>query len=296
MIDQPQISIVTVNYHQPTVTCELLKSIALLSYPNLEVIVVDNGQKTDNTTIYKSYYPYVTVVTSEANLGFAGGNNLGIEKASGEFIFLLNNDTEISDGTIESMLKAFTDDTVGAVNPIIRYYDEPDRVQFSGFTAIDPVTGRNDKLTDVPDDYRESVYFHGAAVMIRKSAIDKMGPMPERYFLYYEELDWSVRLSESGYKTVVDPYSIILHKESVSTGKMSPLKTYYQSRNRLFFMFKNNHFLSFCLFASYYLFLVTPVKLFKLLIAQNWALLVAHAKSIPDFFRLVIHPNRVIQF
>ncbi|NVJ47692.1 MAG: glycosyltransferase, partial [Cytophagia bacterium] len=122
---QALVSIITVNYKQQEVTCELLKSISKLQYPNLEVIVVDNCQEGDDSTVYKSILQEVVVMNSKENLGFAGGNNLGIQAASGDYIFLVNNDTELENGLIESLLSRFNSPETGAVSPVLKYFSHP---------------------------------------------------------------------------------------------------------------------------------------------------------------------------
>lgn len=237
---KPLVTIITVNYQQPRVTCELLDSINQLSYPRLQTIVVDNGQKYDDTILYKHHLPTVRVINSESNLGFAGANNLGIKKANGEYIFLVNNDTVLEDGTIEQLLDCLKDKSVGAVSPILRYFDNPQLVQYAGFTEINPLTGRNSMIKDIPSTrLADTSYFHGAAVMLPKRVIDECGLMPEAYFLYYEELDWSKIVRDHGYQLKVCTETSVLHKESITTGKDSPLKTYYQTRNRVVFMNKH---------------------------------------------------------
>lgn len=236
----PKISIITINYKQPQVTCELLDSLQKLSYPNLETILVDNGQSQDDTSLYKKHLPAVKVINSEANLGFAGANNLGIQQSTGDFIMLLNNDTELTDGVLEKLVKTLQDPAIGAVSPVLRYFEAPEKVQYAGFTEINHLTGRNRLVQQVPEaDLVDTPYFHGAAVMMPKKVVEEAGLMPDDYFLYYEELDWSLMVRKAGYELKVCTEVSVLHKESITTGKNSPLKVYYQNRNRVTFM--NRH-------------------------------------------------------
>lgn len=244
-IDTKMVSIITVNYNQMDVTMDLLRSIGSFDTSKLEIIVVDNGSKVDEMHKLNSLFPDVKSIRSDINLGFAGGNNLGIKAAKGDYLFLVNNDTIISQNTIinlKEVLKQRPD--VAIACPLIYYYDEPSVIQYAGFTSINPLTGRNkalnykDKIV-TSNKIAETAYAHGAAMMIKRSVVEKLGMMPENFFLYYEELDWVHRIKQSGYKVVVDHRSHILHKESISTGKNSPLKTYFQTRNRILFMRRN---------------------------------------------------------
>jgi GT2 family glycosyltransferase len=237
---KPLVSIITVNYKQPVVTGELLKSLARISYPNLEVILVDNEQAFSDEYYYEQLFPGIKVINSPQNLGFAGANNLGIKEAKGDYFFFLNNDTELENGVIEKLLKAFDSPKVGAVSPVLRYAENPDQIQFAGYTSIHPFTGRNSPLKSLASPtLAETPYFHGAAVMIPRQVLLEAGNMAEDYFLYYEELDWSQRIREAGYELKVLKTTHVFHKESISTGKNSPLKVYYQTRNRVHFMRRN---------------------------------------------------------
>jgi GT2 family glycosyltransferase len=269
-MSKPKISIITVNYHQRDVTGELLRSIQACGYPRKEVILVDNEQSGDDTAFYREILPDVQVINSKQNLGFAGANNLGMQQATGDYFFFLNNDTVLEEGVIEVLLGGFANIGTGAVCPVIRYAENPEKIQFAGFTPIHPLTGRNSLVQKLSDQsWIESHYFHGAAVLIPRVVVEQMGEMPEDYFLYYEELDWSERLRDLGLKIQVCQEVSILHKESISTGKNSPLKVYYQTRNRIHFMRRN---------ASSFL----PFLLFFLLISlpKNWMKLSrSHAKA-----------------
>lgn len=239
------ISIITVNYNQMSVTLDLLTSLSPFDSSELEVIVVDNGSMQDDTHLITEFYPQVKVIRSESNLGFAGGNNLGIKEAKGEFLFLVNNDTVVPSATLDQLKQVLIDRPDAAiVCPLIYYYDQPDMIQYAGFTAINPLTGRNSSIhfkqkIRKSNQVLETEYAHGAAMMIRKSVVSELGMMSENFFLYYEELDWVHRIKQSGLKVLVDRKSHILHKESISTGKDSPLKTYFQTRNRILFMRRN---------------------------------------------------------
>ncbi|MES2647834.1 MAG: glycosyltransferase family 2 protein [Bacteroidota bacterium] len=242
------ISIITVNYNQPLATEELLNSILEKNSGDLpEVIVVDNGSKEDHTTSWKTAYPDFIFIRSEKNLGFAGGNNLGIKHSKGKYLFLINNDTVVT-GNLMPTLSKFLDENpdYAIVCPKIRYYDEPDILQYAGFTKMNFYTARNKCVGQFETDkgQYDSVpklthYPHGAAMMLRKDLVDKVGLMPENYFLYYEEMDWCEMFKRAGYKCGLCMEVVIFHKESLSTGKNSVLKDFYMNRNRLLFVRRN---------------------------------------------------------
>ena len=246
MENKPLVSIISVNYNQADITCEMIESLRKLSYRNIEIIIVDNASPGEDPEIIKQRYPEITLIRSEKNLGFAGGNNLAIKQSKGEFLFFLNNDTEVTAGCLESLVTLFQQNaTAGIASPKILFYGTDDIIQYAGATEISPWTGRNKGIGSMEKDRgqfdtsAETELAHGAAMMVPRKVIDKVGLMPEIYFLYYEELDWCEMIKRAGYSCHFVGESCIYHKESVSVGKSSLLKTYYINRNRLLFIRRN---------------------------------------------------------
>ncbi len=240
-----ELSIITVNYNGLDDTCELIDSITFSD--RMEVIVVDNGSISDEASAIESRYPHVKVVRSAENLGFAGGNNLGVKASHGDYLFFINNDTilppDFDAETLVGRLRSAP--SVGAVCPKIRFAWNDKPVQFAGYTPLSPVTLRNSSIGFGQADHGQfdtahtTPYAHGAAMMVKREAVEKAGLMPECYFLYYEELDWSLMIRRTGYEIWYDPVTTVYHKESQTTGADSPLRTYYITRNRLLFARRN---------------------------------------------------------
>lgn len=242
----PCVSIITINYNQLQVTCALLDSLRKVTYPAVEVIVVDNHSAEDPRTVIGEKYPEVKLIVSDENLGFAGGNNLGIRASRGEYLLFLNNDTEVDAGFLEPLVNLFKSrPEAGIASPKILYYNSGGMIQYAGSTRIDPYTGRSKRIGYMEKDsgqhnvLRETDLAHGAAMMVPRHVIDKAGMMPEFFFLYYEEVDWCESIKKAGYKIFFVPDSRVYHKESMSIGKGSTLKTYYMTRNRLLYMRRN---------------------------------------------------------
>ncbi len=246
MAQNPKISIVAVNYNGFELTCRMVDSLeAHITTPH-EIIVVDNGSRRDEAAMLGERYPAIVAIRSASNLGFAGGNNIGIRAAKGDYIMLLNNDTEVCDDSLRWLCEALDSDAaMGAVCPKIKFFAPPRSVQFAGYTPLSRITLRNRPLGfNQPDDGRfdtpsTTPYAHGAAMLVRREAVERAGLMPELYFLYYEEIDWSVRITESGYTIGYEPRCTVYHKESATTGQSSPLRTFYITRNRLLFGWRN---------------------------------------------------------
>lgn len=239
------ISIITVNYNGFDVTCELIESLKEVSFEG-EIVVVDNGSKEDEAAMIRSKYPTVSAIRSNQNLGFAGGNNLGIRAAKGNYLFFLNNDTTLTEPIWHPLIERLNSSPeIGLVCPKILFEYAPDTIQFAGYTSLHPITlrnrmiGFNEKDRGQYQQAHEIPYAMGAAMMTSKEVIAKAGEMPDCYFLYYEELDWSLRIREAGYTIWYEPSGRIYHKESAATGRVSPLKQYYLTRNRLFFVKRN---------------------------------------------------------
>ncbi|AKD55973.1 glycosyltransferase family 2 protein [Spirosoma radiotolerans] len=267
----PLISLITVNYNQAVVTCDLLESTRQLTYPNFEIIVVDNGSVEDPTERIKAgNYPHVRIIVSPENLGFSGGNNLGIQQAKGDYFFLLNNDTIVTPDLLEQLIKPFfQESTIGVCCPKIRYYDEPDVIQYAGYYPLNKYTGRTWAIGLMePDqgqyDRAEPTHFaHGAAMLVSREVLDRVGSLDDSFFLYYEELDWSMRIRKAGYQIYYQPEALIYHRESMSVGKQNPMKVYYHTRNRLWFMRRNVETLPLLVFYTYYFGLALPKALLQ---------------------------------
>lgn len=268
------ISIITVDYRQPTYTLQLLQSIKRYGGDaNLEVIVVDNGSLEDNESLFQTVYPEVVYVRSKENLGFAGGNNLGIRHAKGDSLLFLNNDTEITAGFISTLRDELENHPdIGLLSPLILYFDDQRKIQYAGYTPMNYLTGRNGSIGFMEDDIgqydhvtTETGYCHGAAMICRRKDLEQVGLMAEHFFLYYEELDWCEKFRRAGFTIGFTGMAKIYHKESMSVGKESPLKTYFMVRNRWLFIRRNTRWLTTFIFSCYYLLIPMPYLLIKYL-------------------------------
>nr|WP_295925455.1 glycosyltransferase family 2 protein [uncultured Dyadobacter sp.] len=267
-----KVSIVTVNFNQPKVTEDLLKSLQEVNtYPNLEIIVVDNGSQANHVPAWQERYPGMTFIRSELNTGFAGGNNIGMAAATGEYLFLINNDTEVTAGLIGKLVSTMeANPRIGMISPKIHYFDHPGMLQYTGYTSMNYYTARNACIGQFEQDRGQydfltgvTGYAHGAAMMISREAWKKAGGMAENYFLYYEELDWCERIRKAGYEIHVDLGALIYHKESVSVGKRTALKEFFMNRNRILFIRKNAPGITFFIFCCYFLAAVVPRNIFQ---------------------------------
>lgn len=280
---EPLISIISVNFNQGNVTCDFLLSLQRLNYSNYEVIIVDNGSDHPPQQDLLKINPNIKYIRSQKNLGFAGGNNLGIERASGDYLFFVNNDTVVTPDLLGLLIKIFLDDeNIGVISPKIKYYDRPELIQYAGFTDVNPYTGRNKKIGEREldngqyDIRYETAFAHGAAMMVSKKVIEVVGPMPEEFFLLYEELDWCLKMRHYGFRVYYEGRATIFHKESISIGKESSMKTYYYMRNRILFMRRNFHGLNLSIFYLYMILLVIPTAIVR----YTFKFQMKHVKSV----------------
>lgn len=297
MINTPLLSFITVCYNGIADTCALIDSIHMTIHSvSYEIIVVDNASREDESAIIKARYPSVTTIRSRQNLGFSGGNNLGLEIAQGRYLFLINNDTYFESDGVQSLIDRLeSNPQIGAVSPKIRFAFPPQYVQFAGYTQLSSITMRNEPIgMGCPDNGsfetpHPSPYLHGAAMVIKREVIDHVGLMPEVYFLYYEELDWCTAMTRAGYTLWYDPCCTVFHKESQSTGQHSPLRTFYLTRNRLLYAWRNFTGMHCILSILYQVTVVAGKNTFNYLLKRRTDLASAVWKGMFAFFSL---PNK----
>lgn len=245
-MEKPLVTIITVNFDHPEITCALLESLRHITYPNIEIIVVDNASPKDDPSIIKQTFPEIKFIQSKTNLGFAGGNNLAIREAKGKYCLFINNDTEVEPGFLEPLVDKLENNLhIGAVSPKLKFYFQPDIIQFAGQAPMNPYTvrsygyGYGAKDTGQFEKDTPTFFVHGAAMMMPLEVIRKVGMMADVYFLYYEELDWGARIRAAGYELWYVHNSTVMHKESISTGRLTPFKTYYMNRARILYLRRN---------------------------------------------------------
>jgi len=283
-----KLSIITINYNGLKDTCELIDSIPFKE--NMEVIVVDNASKEYEASILEELYPQIKVIRSSQNLGFAGGNNLGIKEARGEYLLLINNDTHFKEFCIDALIERLeSSERIGIACPKLRFAWDNNPIQFAGYTPLSNITIRNKAIGFGEEDNGQydtahsTPYAHGAAMLIKREALERVGLMPECFFLYYEEIDWSMMFTRAGYEIWYDPACTVYHKESQTTGQKSPLRTYYITRNRLLLVKRNYKGINKYLSYIYLIGIVGLRDILKYTFTQQPGLLKAVLKGLLDF-------------
>ena len=236
----PSVGIVVLNWNGLHDTLECLESLSDMAYTNCEILVVDNGSTDGSPEAIQERYPGVHLLRNARNLGFAGGNNAGIRKAledGAEMVWLLNNDTIVEKDALSHLVATAMDsEEIGLTSPVIRYYDDPETIQFCG-SYIEWEKKRivhMDKIRTNVDNSMPMCLW-GTALLIKRNSIDKIGFLDEKYFAYHEDEEYSMRAIRAGLRNVVEPKAIIYHKNSRSTGSNdAPFQVFLRSRNIYF--------------------------------------------------------------
>lgn len=283
---RPKVSVITVNYRQSDTTNSLLQSLEHVDMKFFEVIVVDNSETDDYKNLICPTYE-LKIIVAKRNKGFAAANNLGFTKARGEYILLLNNDTEVDPAFLDEMMETFHwRRSIGAVSPKIKYFSNPMLLQYAGYSKMNPFTlrmrARGSRKPDSSNYSQRALtsYAHGCAMMVRRDVLEEVGPMPEEYFLYYEEHDWSMTIRKAGYEICYEPGAVVYHKESVTVRKDSPMKVYYLNRNRFLFMRRNLTTFQKLISTAYLLFISIPLNTLRYVLRRQKRHLRAYLEAV----------------
>lgn len=239
----PRVVVVVLNWNGRDDTLACLRSLSACTYPRFEVLVVDNGSADGSEDAVRADFPEVAVLQTGANLGFAGGNNAGIEWAlerGADHVLLLNNDTEVEPGFLEPMVeRAEADPSLGIVGASIAYAHEPQRLWAFGGGRFDVATGwvRHVQREVDPSTLgtRGTVHYYitGCTMLLRREVLERVGTLDPSYFHFCEDVDLCLRAEEAGYRVGVAPESRLVHKVSATTRVASPAFLYYNLRSRL---------------------------------------------------------------
>jgi GT2 family glycosyltransferase len=239
----PKVSIIILNWNGYDDTKECLGSVGQIDYPDYDVIVVDNGSKDGSVEKLEKGFPSVFFIKNPVNLGFTGGNNVGMRealKADPDYILLLNNDTTVDRSMLSELVKAAeSDENIGIAGPKIYFYSDP-QVIWSAGTRRDIFMrskhiGYGEKDAGQYSEVKDVAEVTGCAMLIRRRVIEKIGMLNEDYFRTGEDTEFCLRARRAGFRIVFAPGSRMWHKVSMSTGgENSPSNVYYSRRNALY--------------------------------------------------------------
>jgi GT2 family glycosyltransferase len=245
--DTPKVAVVLLNWNGIADTTECLESLRAVDYPDFDVVVVDNASGNHEADTIAARFPQAHVVTNSENLGFTGGCNQGIRFArerGARYVLLLNNDTIVTPGFLRDLV-AFAQRTpdAGFVSSVI-CYPGGDRIWFAGgrvvFGMIRHVhKGKSRSEIELATRPFVTDYVPGCVMLVPLRLIDTIGELDERYFAYYEDLDWCLKGREHGAFAYVVPDALVYHKKSGSTSeggskRFNAIPAYYIARNGVF--------------------------------------------------------------
>lgn len=290
----PSVAIIILNWNNWPDTLVCVESCRKLTWPDVRIIIVDNGSTDGSEERLRERCPDAELIQTGANLGFAGGNNIGIRHAlerGAEYVWLLNNDAVADPEALTMLVKAMETDPVAAVaGSKVYYHDDPERIwcaggmwRKGGLRLRQRGANRLNKGQFETPVALGSV--SGCSMLLRSTALREIGLLDEGYFLYWEDTDWCARAGERGYRVLFVPASRVWHKVSASVAPRSQRQYYYNTRNGLIFCVRHD-MVSLPLFLAY----VTADVVVGML-RGNRAMLRGYLQGIADFFRGVRGPR-----
>ena len=235
MNEKSLISIIVLNYNAGELLLNCINSLMKSTYQNIEILVVDNISSDDSHTKCKKQFPDIKLIQNRKNLGYCGGNNVGIKEAKGEFIVILNPDTIVEENWLDEMFNAFNEFGDGLYQPKIISLNESDIIQSTGNMihafGFGFARDKGKKIIEKKEEIEKIGYASGTCLFTTKKVLEKVGLLDEFLFLYHDDLDLGWRAAQIGINSYYVPKSKIFHAESYSL-KWSAKKFYWLERNR----------------------------------------------------------------
>ncbi|MDN3669269.1 glycosyltransferase family 2 protein [Echinicola jeungdonensis] len=241
------VAIIILNWNGYDFTRACLKSLEEVTFKEFEIILVDNASIDGSLDKIKNEFEDITILKNKKNLGFTGGNNVAIQYAlqkGFDYVMLLNNDTLVEKRFLEPLYQTLEKDSqLGAVQPLMYFLNEREKL-WNGGGRFNSWTGASISIKQAPN-YQFPYYtdwITGCCIMVRTEVIRKVGVLNDRYFAYFEDVDWSLRMRKAGFSLQVVPGSIIYHEAAGSSktkkkgkeGFLNPKAHYLNARNQLF--------------------------------------------------------------
>lgn len=277
----PLFSVIVLSYNGGDIIEPCLSSVLKSDYPNFEVILVDNASSDASVELVERLFgsnQKLKIVRNSDNLFYAGGNNAGINNAKGEYIFILNNDTEIESNCLSELSLALRDEKIGAAQPKILIYGETSVIDNTG-GIIDPfgyTKGRGNREIDTGqfDNYGDIFYAGGTAMALKRQVLDKVGIFDPKFVAHWEDVDLSWRIRLSGYGIVFAPKAVIKHKVSKTITKFGNKHkiSFHIRKNRIAGLIKNYNLFHLFRFLPFVVFIYLALFLKELFLDRKFAL------------------------
>ena len=241
----PLVYVITLNWNRLDDTLKCLESLEQLKYPNYRLLVVDNGSTDQSPEKIRDIFPSVEQILNRENLGFAAGFNQGLQfalKQNAEYILILNNDTFVQPDMLELLIQSMEAEDVGVVSPLIFYANAPDKIWSAGAgrnrwtLELKENHGRHQKFSEIT----EREFLSGCGMLIKATILERVGLFDERFFMYYEDLDFALRIRQAGFRMLLVPKAQMWHAVSQSSeGSDSPNERYWMGRSSVLFFRKH---------------------------------------------------------
>ena len=238
------VCVVVLTWNRREETLECLRSLARITEPEVRVILVDNGSSDGTAEAVREEFPGIELIETGENLGYTGGNNVGIRRAldlGAEYVLILNNDTIVAPGFVRELLAvASRSERIGFVSPKIYFMDPPDRIWFAGarywaWCGYGRMVGYREKDRGQYDQVREIDRPCGCAMLVSRAVCREAGLLDPGLFLYVDEVEWALRARRLGFRSYIAPGAKVWHKVSSSSGgEGQPDAIYYSVRNTLY--------------------------------------------------------------
>ena len=210
----PLVVAVVLNWNNPVDTVDCVASLKASDYPNLDILLVDNGSTDNSVSVFREKFPELELIETGENMGYAGGNNVGIKRAlsrGAKYVFLGNNDVTVAPDTVSQLVSAAeSHKAAGATGALVFWRDAPEKlyaayggVNFS--EAIVRLKGRNSRVMDRFSGTMEVDWVLGCAILLERAAVEDVGELDERFFAYHDEVDWCTRARKKGYRIILVP-------------------------------------------------------------------------------------------
>lgn len=287
---QPKVSVIILNWNGLEDTSKCLDSLRQITYPNYEVIVVDNASEGDDVVVLKKNYgDYFNLIENDKNYGYSEGNNIGIRYAlekGADYILILNNDTVVAPGFLDELVSVAEEDgNIGVVGPKLYDMAKPDMLQGAGgklnWYLEHRQRGQNKRDRGQFEEVTDVDFIGGSCLLVRKEAIEKAGLLPTDYFLQWDDIDFCTGVRRQEFRCVYAPKAKIWHKLSASFERAGISGTMVARgiKNRILFRRKYLSTPQFLLFTLSFIFIVTPTYMAYYLFQGR------NLERIPNFFR-----------
>jgi len=291
--------VIIVNWNGRHLLHDCLSSLRLQNFSNFETILVDNGSSDGSAQFVATKFPEIRIIRLAKNRGFAGGNNIGIREAKGEYVVLLNNDTEVaSDWLKELYLAIDSDDSIAACDSKVLYFNKRNIIWSAGakYSIAGTVEARGQNRNDDLEYQQSADVFVAVAcsAIYRKKVFEEIGMLDEDFFAGYEDVDWSFRAHLHGYRIINVPASKVYHKVSATHKYNSDMFVYNGQKNVTYVFLKNMPLPLLYKYLPFHMFYIAGSLLYFSRISKLWPFIKAKIHVLRTF-HLLLHKRCLVQ-